>query len=113
MHKAQLVLHTVHVCRARIYHSSKQFLLLHVTTCELYKSTLSTTFYLCVAMVSNDDSVPMSPPAVAACSDWAMELPNGCFGALHKKSDNIWSTATLPKVKYVRPTSTRDPLAMQ
>ena len=56
-------------------------------------------------MVSNENSVPMSPPAVAASFVWAMELPNSCFGGLHKKSDHIWSTATLPKVKYVRPTS--------
>ena len=45
----------------------------------------------------------MSHPTVAACSNWAKELQSSRFGALHKKCDNIWSTANLPEVTYVRP----------
>ena len=95
----------VHTCRAAVYYPSKHVLQIPITTCEMYKTTSSTTFYFFGAKVSNEDTVPMSPPPVEICSIWARELKSGCCGTLEKKSDHIWSTINAPAVKYVWPTS--------
>ena len=87
----------LHTCRAAVYYPS--------TTCEMYKMTSSTTFYFFGAKVSNEDTVPMSPPPVEICFIWARELKSGCCGTLEKKFDHIWSTTNSPTVNYVRPNS--------
>ena len=43
----------VHTCRAAVYYPSKHVLQLPITTCEMYKTTSSTTFYFFGAKVSN------------------------------------------------------------
>ena len=68
------------------------------------KTTSSTTFYFFGKKVSNEDTVPMSPPPIAICSTWARELKSVCCRTLEKKSDHIWSTTNSPAVKYVWPT---------
>ena len=95
----------VHACRAVVYYPSKHVFQLPITTCEMYKTTSSTTFYFFGAKVSNEDTVLMSPPPVATCSIRARELKNGCCGTLQKKSVLIWPTTNSPAVKYVWPTS--------
>ena len=74
----------VHTCRAAVYYPSKHVLQLPITTCEMYKTTSSTTFYFFGPKVSDEDTVPMSPPPVAICSIWARELKSGCCGTLEK-----------------------------
>ena len=57
----------------------------------------------------------MSPPTVAACSDWAKELQSSRFGALHRKSNDILlgQPLTCLKLHMCGLLPTRDLLAMQ
>ena len=103
----------VYTCRAAVYYPSKHVLQLPITTCEMYKTTSSTTFYFFGAKVSNEDTIPMSPPPVSICSTWARELKSGCCGALHKRSDHIWSTTNSPRLNMSSPLPTRNLLPTQ
>ena len=95
----------VHTCRAAVYYPSKHVFQLPITTCEMYKTTSSTTFYFfwrkgqqrgyCSYVASTCINLFHSEQGA---EKWLLRN-------LRKKSDHIWSTINSPAVKYVWATS--------
>ena len=64
----------IKTCTAEVFLPTNDFLHLSITTCEVFKTVSSTTFYFFGAKTHSDRTIAGSPPSIQACSIQACSL---------------------------------------
>ena len=95
-------------CRTEVFLPTNDFLHLLITTCEIFKTVSSTTFYFFGAKTHSDRTFAVPPPSVKACFDWQRTRETKCCGRLSQQNSVTWATANFPTLKYVWPTSNKE-----
>ena len=95
-------------CHADVFIPSQAFQKVTIYTCEILKTTVSTTFYFFGAKTHSDRTKAVSPPSASTCADWKRTLDSSCCGSLSQKSSTTWATSKSPNYKYIWPTSHKE-----
>ena len=98
----------IKTCTAEVFLPTNDFLHLSITTCEVFKTVSSTTFYFFGAETHSDRTIAGSPPSIQAYSEWQRTRETKCCGRLSQQNSATWASDNSPTLKYVWPTSHKE-----